>query len=84
MVEFEVSQLTVKKYINMSEQEILAMDNPTVYKIRDKPTNEYVNIIHKMYIDGIKPESIFSYALKLEFHGSWGTLGSQIYWNYLN
>ena len=45
MVEFEVSQLTVKKYINMSEQEILAMDNPTVYKIRDKPTNEYVNII---------------------------------------
>lgn len=78
MGEFDLSQLTVKRYINMSEQEIQAMDNPTVYKTRDKPTNKYVNIIYKMYIDGIKPESIFSYVLKLGFHGSWRTLDNQI------
>lgn len=78
MAEFELSQLTVKKYINMGEQEIQAMDNPTVYKTRDKPTNKYVNIIYKMYMDKIKPEIIFSYVLKLGFDGSWRTLGNQI------
>lgn len=76
--EFQVSQLTAKKYVHMSETEIQAMDNPIVYKTRDKLTNDYVNIIYKMYINDIKPEMIFSYILKIGFKGTYKVLDNQI------
>lgn len=78
MSEFQISLLTAKKYAHMSEAEIQAMDNPTVYKTRDKLMNDYVNIIYKMYINDIKPEMIFSYILKIGFKGTYMMLDSQV------
>lgn len=62
----------------MSEDEIQSLDNPTVYKPKKKPTNDYVNIIYKMYVAGIKPEVIFSYVCKSGYCGTWHALDSQI------
>ena len=78
MSEFKISQLTAKKYIHMSEVDIQALNNPTVYKTRDKLTNDYINTIYKMYADGIRPEIIFSYILKTGFKGTYTMLNSQI------
>ena len=62
--EFSISLPTLKKYINMTEQEIKAMDNPKKYKKRKTLTDDYINMIYKMLKDGIKPEEIFSYVIK--------------------
>lgn len=78
MEEYKISQLTAKKYIHMSEEKIQSLDNPTVYKPKKKPTNDYVNIIYKMYVAGIKPEVIFSYICKSGYNGSWSALDSHI------
>ena len=78
MDEFNLSQPTAKKYIRMSGEEIRSMDHPRVYKARKKPTNDYVNIIYKMYADGIRPEVIFSYICKMGYCGSRSALDNQI------
>lgn len=78
MNEYKISQLTASKYIHMSEDEIQSLDNPTVYKPKKKPTNDYVNIIYKMYVAGIKPEVIFSYVCKSGYCGTWYALDNQI------
>lgn len=78
MDEFKISQITAKKYIHLSEDDIRSMDNPTVYRPKNKPTNNYINIIYKMYIAGINPEVIFSYICKLGYCGTWCALDKQI------
>lgn len=78
MDEFGISLVTAKKYIHMSEEEIRALDHPTVYKAKKKPTNDYVNIIYKMFIDGVNPEIIFSYVCKSGYCGTWSALSNHI------
>ena len=78
MQEFEISQLTAKKYINMSEEEIRSMDSPKKYKKRRTATDDYINMIYKMMLDGIQPEVIFSYCIKKGYTGNWMALDARI------
>jgi len=76
--EFKLSLVTVKKYIHMSEEEIQSLDYPKQYKKRKTMTDDYINMIYKMTIDGIAPEAIFSYIIKKGYEGSWEALNSRI------
>ena len=78
MQEFEISQLTAKKYINMSEEEIRSMDRKKKYKKRRTATDDYINMIYKMMLDGIQPEVIFSYCIKKGYTGNWMALDARI------
>lgn len=62
--EFHISFLTAKKYVMMSEEEIQSMDSPKKYKKRRTATDDYINMIYKMLLDGIQPEVVFSYCIK--------------------
>ena len=68
--EFDISQLSAKKYIQMSEEEINALDYPNEYKKRTTMGDDYINIIYKMLRDGIIPEVILAYVLKLGYQGT--------------
>lgn len=78
MSKFQLSQMSVKKYVHMNEDRVQALDNPGAYKPKDKPTNDYINVIYKMYIDDIKLEMIFSYILKMGFKGTYKMFENQI------
>ena len=62
----------------MSEDDIQMMDNPKKYKKRKTVTDDYINMIYKMTLDGIRPEVIFSYVLKNGYNGSLRALGLRI------
>lgn len=76
--EFSISTLSAKKYVCMNEEEIKALDNPKKYKQRKTVTDDYINMIYKMILDGIKPEIIFSYVIKKGYSGSWDALSNRI------
>ena len=52
MQEFGISQLSAKKYIYMSEEEIKALDHQKEYKKRRTTGDDYINVIYKMLCDG--------------------------------
>jgi len=62
----------------MSEEDILMMDKPKKYKKRKTVTDDYINMIYKMILDGIQPEVIFSYIIKKGYNGSWSALEYRI------
>ena len=68
--EFNISKASAKKYILMSEEEIKALDHPKEYKKRTTTGDDYINIIYKMLRDGIIPEVILAYVLKLGYQGT--------------
>lgn len=70
MQEFNISQLTAKKYIRMSEKEIQSLEDPKEYKKRKTAGDDYINIIYKMLRDGIIPEIILAYVLKEGYQGT--------------
>ena len=76
--EFSISNIVAKKYVNMSEEEIKALDNPKKYKQRKTATDDYINMIYKMILDGIKPEIIFSYVIMKGYKGTWKALDNRI------
>lgn len=78
MQEFKISQQAAKKYTNMSEEEIRSLDNPKKYKKRKTITDDYINMIYKMLLDGIQPEVIFSYCIKKGYTNSWKALDNRI------
>lgn len=62
----------------MSEDDIQMMDNPKKYKKRKTVTDDYINMIYKMTLDGIRPEVIFSYVIKKGYLESWKALDNRI------
>lgn len=58
---FQIASQTAKKYIEMTEAEINAMDSPRNYKKRESPMNKWLNVIYKMMDDGHKSETIYFY-----------------------
>lgn len=76
--EFSISTQAAKKYIEMSNDDIKALDNPTKYKKRKTATDDYINIIYKMLKDKISPEIIFSYCIFKGFVGTDRALGTRI------
>lgn len=76
--EFSVSYLSAKKYVNMSEEDIQSLDSPKKYKQRKTATDDYINMIYKMILDGIKPKIIFSYIIRKGYKGSQKALDNRI------
>jgi len=58
---FQIAQPSVKKYLHMSESEIVDMDSPRNYKKRDSSMNNWLNIIFKMMVDNYSNETIYFY-----------------------
>lgn len=77
--EFNISKITVKKYINMSEDEISKLDNITVYKKRKTELDNYINIIYKMLKDNLDYKVIYSFVKFKGYNGNENTLNNYIY-----
>lgn len=77
---FGISQLTAKKYIHMSKEDISNLDNPNNYKKRDSTINVWLNVIYKMMLDDYSNETIYFYIKhQKEFHDSDEKLAKYIY-----
>lgn len=77
---FQISQLTAKKYIEMTEGEIKNLNKPNNYKKRNTPMNDWLNVIYKMMQDGHSGETIYFYIKhQSDFKMSDNALGSYIY-----
>lgn len=76
--EFSISSLTAKKYIEMCDNDIKALDNPTKYKKRKTATDDYINIVYKMLKDKISSEIIFSYCISKGYVGTHYALENRI------
>ncbi len=80
--EFNISSSAAKTYVNMSEDEIRALDNPKVlHRKYGTATDDYVNMIYKMLSDGIAPEIVFSYVIHKGYKGTWRALDNRM--NYM-
>lgn len=69
---FNINYVTVKKYLNMTASEIQSLDNPKIYKKRQKPVGaaNHLNIIYKMIRDKHQPEIIYWYVISKGFNGT--------------
>ena len=45
----------------MTESEIKSLDSPRNYKKRESPMNDWLNVIFKMFDDGLSSEIIYYY-----------------------
>jgi hypothetical protein len=77
--EFKISQPVAKKYLNMSEEDILSLDNPKDYKKRKTIMDDYINIIYKMMRDGISDDIIYFYVRYKGYKANLNSLWSYIY-----
>ncbi|MBP3909139.1 MAG: transposase, partial [Turicibacter sp.] len=75
---FNISQSSARKYLQMTEEEVLALDSPKQYKKRKTVMDDYLNMIYKMLHDKIDPAKIFSYVLRKGYCGSYKTLENYI------
>lgn len=77
---FGISQLTAKKYIHMTREDIDSLDSPNNYKKRESPMNKWLNIIYKMMLDDCSNETIYFYIKRQkEFLESDHKLADYIY-----
>lgn len=69
---FDQNSTTTRKYLNMSADDIKALDNPTVYKKRFKPIGviNHINMIYKMIKDGYSVDTIYWYIKNKGFNGT--------------
>ncbi len=51
----------LKKYIQMSQEEIEELNHPKNYRKRESPMNDWLNVIFKMMEDGQTNETIYFY-----------------------
>ncbi|WP_225420969.1 hypothetical protein [Companilactobacillus keshanensis] len=61
--DFDLSKVTVKKYMKISALEIQKLNTPRNYKKRRSIRNDYLNIIFKMMCDGLTDSVIYSYIV---------------------
>ena len=67
---FGVTSETAKKYINMTEEEIQALDNPAPRAKKPTVMDGYYNIVYKMLADGIGYKEIYAYIRKMGYNGN--------------
>lgn len=75
---YHVSNVTLRKYLNMSEEEVEGLLEITPYKKRETPVNLYLNIIYKMLRDHIRPSLIYAYVVYSGYEGSQSSLEHHI------
>jgi len=76
--QFHISRATLKKYLNMSEEEVERLLEITPYKKRDTPVNPYLNRIYKMLKDNVDSPLIFAYILHQWYRGNKKSLENHI------
>lgn len=77
--EFHISVLTIKRYLNMSEEEIKNMDYPKLVKKGKTKLDDYDNIIYKMLRDGYDYDTICTYVVWKGYSDSLDCLDKHIY-----
>lgn len=60
---YGIHPATVNKYLKMTSEEVENLLKITVYKKRETPCNNYLNMIYKMCRDGVAPILIYYYAI---------------------
>jgi transposase len=76
---YEATIGTLKKYINMTDEEIASISNTKNKEEGKTNLGDYWNTIYKMLKDEIDPGIIFSYILKKGYKGGQSTLHKAIY-----
>ena len=76
--EFSISVATARKYIGMTEEDILLLEQPKNYKKRKTVADDYLNIIYKMLRDNIEPAIILSYVIQMGYDGNLKTMETYI------
>ena len=76
--EFGINVVTARKYIQMTEEDILLLEHPTNYKKRKTVMDDYLNIIYKMLADKIEPAVILAYVIRAGYDGNIRTLQNYI------
>ncbi|WP_368757172.1 hypothetical protein, partial [Enterococcus avium] len=59
--QFNIHPITLKKYLQMTEEDLCQMDQPRNYKKRKTVMDDYLNIIFKMMQDGHPDDIIYFY-----------------------
>lgn len=77
--QFTIHPVTLKKYLQMTEEEIRQMDQPKNYKKRKTVIDDYLNIIFKMMQDGLPNDTIYFYLLYKGCDKNQNTI-----WNYIH
>ena len=67
--EFNISQVSLRKYRKMTDEEVENLAIRKDYKKRKTVMDDYINIIYKMLIDNIPPEYIIEYVVKKGYQG---------------
>lgn len=76
---FNLSPVSLNKYLKMSEEEVEKIKEIREYKKRDTPANPYLNMIYKMIRDDQKPLMILHYVMNKGYSGSRRSLEALIY-----
>lgn len=75
---YRICEVSVKKYLKMTDLEVERLLQITEYKKRRTPVNDYLNMIYKMLRDGIQPHVIYQYVLSKGYTGSTSSLEQHI------
>lgn len=67
---FGISMHLLKKYKNMTDEEVENIANRKNYKKRKTVMDNYMNMIYKMLKDGISQEYVLAYVLKMGYKGT--------------
>ena len=76
--EFGINVVTVRKYIQMTEEDILLLEHPRNYKKRKTVMDDCLNIIYKMLADKIELAIILAYVIHVGYDGNIRTLQNYI------
>lgn len=66
---YGISIVSLRKYRNMTDEEVEQLSERTEYKKRKTVMDNYINIIYKMIVDKIPPEYIIAYVVQKGYSG---------------
>jgi transposase len=76
---YNYSSLSIKKYLEMTDQEVEQVKNKKNYNRKKTEFSNYTNIVYKMLNDNQPYEYILAYVLKSGYKGSITNLKGKIY-----
>lgn len=66
---YGISTASLRKYRNMTDEEVEQLSERTEYKKRKTIMDDYINIIYKMIVDKIPPEYVIAYVVQKGYSG---------------
>ncbi|MGG5372232.1 ISL3 family transposase [Enterococcus sp. AZ196] len=76
---FDIHPVTLKRYLNMTEEQIEQMNHPKNYKKHKSGMDPYLNMIFKMMADGLPDDTIYYYLRKQGCDRKESTIWSYLY-----